>query len=54
VGVVLCLVAWELCFPQPPDFTMSGSQTAQFYASHQTGMLIGITLSSLGMPFLIA
>ena len=54
VGVVLCLVAWELCFPQPPDFTMSGPQTAQFYASHQTGMLIGITLSSLGMPFLIA
>jgi integrase len=33
---------------------MSGPQTAQFYASHQTGMLIGITLSSLGMPFLIA
>jgi hypothetical protein len=53
VGVVLCLVAWELCFPQPPDFTMSGPQTAQFYASHQTGMLIGITLSSIGMPFLI-
>ncbi|MCW2628615.1 hypothetical protein [Mycobacterium sp.] len=20
VGVVLCIVAWELCFPQPPDF----------------------------------
>jgi hypothetical protein len=54
VGVVLCLVAWELCMPQPPDFTMSGPQTAQFYASHQTGMLIGVTLSSLGMPFLIA
>src|SRR5258708_5155125 len=53
VGVVLCLVAWELCFPHPPDFTMSGPQTAQFYASHQTGMLIGITLSSIGMPFLI-
>jgi hypothetical protein len=53
VGVVLCLVAWELCFPQQPDFTMSGPQTAQFYASHQTGMLIGITLSSIGMPFLI-
>src|ERR1700687_1826394 len=54
VGVVLCLVAWELCFPQPPDFTMSGPATAQFYASHQTGMLIGITLSSIGMPLLIA
>ena len=54
VGVVLCLVAWELCFPQPPDFTMSGPQTAQFYTSHQTGMLIGITLSSIGMPLLIA
>jgi hypothetical protein len=54
VGVVLCLVAWEFCFPQPPDFTMSGPATAQFYSSHQTGMLIGITLSSLGMPFLIA
>src|SRR5246500_1104614 len=54
VGVVLCLLAWEAFFPQPPDFAMSGPQTAQFYASHQTGMLIGITLSSLGMPFLIA
>ena len=54
VGVVLCLVAWEVCMPQPPDFTMSGPQTAQFYSSHQTGMLIGVTLSSLGMPFLIA
>src|SRR6201998_2507564 len=54
VGVVLCLVAWELCMPQPPDFTMSGAQTAQFYSSHQTGMLIGVTLSSIGMPFLIA
>ena len=54
VGVVLCLVAWEVFFPQPPDFAMSGSQTAQFYASHQNGMLIGITLSSIGMPFLIA
>ena len=54
VGVVLCLVAWEVFMPQPPDFTMTGPQTAQFYASHQTGMLIGVTLSSLGMPFLIA
>src|ERR1700741_1507540 len=54
VGVVLCLVAWEVFMPQPPDFTMSGPQTAQFYSSHQTGMLIGVTLSSLGMPFLIA
>ena len=54
VGVVLCLVAWEVFMPQPPDFTMSGPQTAQFYASHQTGMLIGVTLSSIGMPFLIA
>ena len=54
VGVVLCLVAWEVFMPQPPDFTMSGPQTAQFYADHQTGMLIGVTLSSLGMPFLIA
>ena len=54
VGVVLCLVAWEVCMPQPPDFTMSGTQTAQFYSSHQTGMLIGVTLSSIGMPFLIA
>ena len=54
VGVVLCLAAWEVCMPQPPDFTMSGPQTAEFYSSHQTGMLIGVTLSSLGMPFLIA
>src|SRR5246127_2657280 len=54
VGVVLCLVAWEVRMPRPPDFTMSGPQTAQFYSSHQTGMLIGVTLSSLGMPFLIA
>src|SRR6201993_2646256 len=54
VGVVLCLVAWEVCMPQPPNFPMSGAQTAQFYSSHQTGMLIGVTLSSIGMPFLIA
>src|SRR6201997_4941244 len=54
VGVVLCLVAWEVFMPQPPDFTMSGPQTQTFYSNHQTGMLIGVTLSSLGMPFLIA
>lgn len=53
-GVFLCLLAWEVFWPQPPDFAMSGPQTAQFYASHQTGMLIGITLSAIGMPFLIA
>ena len=45
-GVVLCLLAWEVFWPQPPDFAMSGPQTAQFYASHQTSMLIGITLSA--------
>jgi hypothetical protein len=54
VGVVLCLLAWEVCWPQPPDFAMSGAQTAHYYASHQLGMLIGITLSAIGMPFLIA
>src|SRR5258708_20369039 len=53
-GVVLCLLAWEVFWPQPPDFAMSGPQTAQFYATHQTSMLIGITLSAIGMPFLIA
>src|ERR1700740_1034582 len=53
-GVVLGLLAWEVFWPQPPDFAMSGPQTAQFYASHQTSMLIGITLSAIGMPFLIA
>src|SRR5258708_12808845 len=53
-GVVLCLLAWEVFWPQPRDFAMSGPQTAQFYASHQTSMLIGITLSAIGMPFLIA
>lgn len=53
-GVVLCLLAWEVFWPQPPNFAMSGPQTAQFYASHQTSMLIGITLSAIGMPFLIA
>jgi hypothetical protein len=53
-GVVLCLLAWEVFWPQPPDFAMSGAQTAQYYASHQHGMLIGITLSAIGMPFLIA
>jgi hypothetical protein len=54
IGVVLCLLAWEVFWPQPPDFAMSGAQTAQFYANHQPGMLIGITLSAVGMPFLIA
>src|SRR5260370_15467048 len=53
-GVVLCLWAWEVCWRDPPDFAMSGPQSAQFYASHQTSMLIGITLSAIGMPFLIA
>src|SRR5258708_33378541 len=53
-GVVLCLLAWEVFWPQPPDFAMSGAQTAQYYASHQHGMVIGITLSAIGMPFLIA
>ncbi len=53
-GVVLCLLAWEVFWPQPPNFAMSGPQTAQFYASHQTSMQIGITLSAIGMPFLIA
>src|SRR5260370_4019810 len=53
-GVVLCLLAWEVFWPQPPDFAASGPKIAQFYASHQTSMLIGITLSAIGMPFLIA
>lgn len=52
LGVFLCLLSWEVFWPQPPDFSMTGAQTAQFYSSHQLGMLIGITLSSVGMPFL--
>jgi hypothetical protein len=52
LGVFLCLLSWEVFWPQPPDFSMTGAQTAQFYATHQMGMLIGITLSSIGMPFL--
>src|SRR5260370_3036861 len=53
-GVVLCLLAWEVFWPTPPNFAASGPQIAQFYASHRTSMLIGITLSAIAMPFLIA
>jgi hypothetical protein len=54
LGVALCLVAWEICWPQPPDFSMTGAQTAQFYADHRLGILIGITISAVAMPFLMA
>jgi hypothetical protein len=53
IGVLLCLIAWEALWPQPPDFDMSGVQTAQFYAEHQTGMLLGIVVTSIGLPFLM-
>jgi hypothetical protein len=54
VGIVFCLLAWEVFWPQPPNFAMSGQETAQFYADHQMGFLIGVTLTAIGMPFLIA
>src|SRR5260370_27472925 len=53
-GVVLCLLAWGGFWPQPPDFAMSGPQTAPFYATHPTSMLIRLTLSAVGTPFPIA
>lgn len=54
IGVVMCLVAWEVCWPQPPDFDLSAADTAAFYAAHQQGMLIGIVITSIGLPFLMA
>jgi hypothetical protein len=54
IGVVLCLVAWEFCWPQPPAFDLSAADTATFYAAHQQGMLIGIVVTSIGLPFLMA
>lgn len=53
IGVLLCLVAWEALWPQPPDFDMTGAQTAQFYGENQTGMLLGIVVTSIGLPFLM-
>jgi hypothetical protein len=40
--------------PQPPSFGISARETAHYYAVHQTGFRIGITLITIGMAFLLA
>jgi hypothetical protein len=41
-------------WPQPPSFNLSARQTADYYVAHKTGFLIGITLITIGMAFLLA
>jgi hypothetical protein len=53
VFIVLCLVGLEVFWPQPPSFALSPQETARFYADHQTGFLIGITLCELAMAFYV-
>jgi hypothetical protein len=47
-------VGLEGFLPQPPSFNLSAQETAHYYAVHQTGFQIGITLITIGMAFLLA
>jgi hypothetical protein len=51
VFIGLCLIGLEVFWPQPPSFALSAPETARFYADHQTGFLVGITLCELSMAF---
>src|SRR5581483_5061817 len=53
VFIVLCLIGLEVFWPQPPSFALSAEDTARFYADHQSGFLIGITLCELAMAFYV-
>jgi hypothetical protein len=44
----------EVFWPQPPSFSLTAQQTADFYVAHQTDFRIGITLCTIGMAFLLA
>lgn len=47
-------VGLEGFWPQPPSFDLSAQQTAHYYAVHQDRFLVGITLITIGMAFLLA
>lgn len=54
IFAVLTGVGLEVFWAQPPDFGMSATATAHYYASHASGFRIGITLITIGMAFLLA
>ncbi|MGW5514352.1 hypothetical protein [Nocardia africana] len=51
---VFCGIGLEVFMPQPPQFDISAAATAEYYVVHRTGFLIGITLCSIAMAFLLA
>jgi hypothetical protein len=54
IFAILTGVGLEAFWPQPPSFGLTATATAHYYAVHQTGFLIGITLITAGMAFLLA
>jgi hypothetical protein len=51
---VFCGLGLEVFMPQPPAFNISAAATAQYYATHQMGVMIGMTFCSIAMAFLLA
>jgi hypothetical protein len=54
IFAVLTGAGLEGFWPQPPSFDLSARQTAHYYVAHRGGMLVGITLITVGMAFLLA
>jgi hypothetical protein len=54
IFAILTGVGLEGFWPQPPSFGLSAAATAHYYAVHQTGFLVGITLITVGMALLLA
>jgi len=56
-GVIFAILTGaglEGFWAQPPSFGLSSQATAHYYAVHRTGFLVGITLITVGMAFLLA
>jgi len=54
IFAVLTAAGLEGFWAQPPSMGLSAAATARYYAVHRTGFLIGITLITIGMAFLLA
>src|SRR5215510_11389426 len=52
--VTFTFLGLEVFWPQPPSFSWTAKQTADYYVEHRTGFLIGVALCSVGMAFLLA
>ena len=54
VFAILTGTGLEGFWAQPPSFGLTAGATARYYTRHHTGFLVGITLITIGMAFLLA